>query len=70
MKRFCMKINKRIHSLQTDSSHKVCKKFKITRPEPPVEFLVIILYAKESIRLMKFKQNPYFKAKERIVVRY
>lgn len=26
-----------------------------------MEFLVIILYAKESIRLKKFKQNPYLK---------
>jgi hypothetical protein len=25
---------------------------------------VIILYAKESIRLMNFKQNPYWKEKE------
>ncbi|PEF15668.1 hypothetical protein CN433_09650 [Bacillus cereus] len=37
----------------------MCKKFKVTGPEPPVEFLVIILYAKESIRLVNFKQNSY-----------
>jgi len=37
----------------------VCKEFKVTGPEPPMESLVIILYAKESIRLMKFKQNSY-----------
>lgn len=28
-----------------------------------MEFLVVILYAKEPIRLMNFKQNPYLKTK-------
>ncbi len=55
---YCIK-NKRTRLLKTDSCLKVCKEYKVTGLGKPVEFLVIILYAKESIRLMKSKQNPY-----------
>jgi len=34
----------------------VCKEYKVTGLGKPVEFLVIVMYAKESIRLMKIKQ--------------
>jgi len=39
----------------------VCKKFKETGLEQPVEFLVIIMYAKESKRYMRIIQNPYLR---------
>lgn len=41
----------------------MCKECKVTGLGKPVDFLVIVMYAKESIRLMKFKQNPYFNRK-------
>lgn len=39
--------------------YKEFKEYKVTGPEKPMKFLVIIMYAKESIRLMKFKLNSY-----------
>lgn len=57
---YCTSKNKRTRFLWTDSSLKVCKEYKVTDLGKPVEFLVIVMYAKESIRLMNFKQNSYF----------
>ncbi|PES17367.1 hypothetical protein CN501_09445 [Bacillus cereus] len=37
----------------------MCKEYKVTGLGKPVEFLVIVMYAKESIRLMNFKQTSY-----------
>jgi len=37
----------------------VCKEYKVTGLGKPVESLVIVMYAKESIRLMNFKQTSY-----------
>ncbi|KAA0792443.1 hypothetical protein COM25_25930 [Bacillus wiedmannii] len=39
--------------------YKEFKEYKVTGPEKPMKFLVIIMYEKESIRLMKFKLNSY-----------
>jgi len=41
----------------------VCKEYKVTGLGKPVESLVIVMYAKESIRLMNFKQNSYLNGK-------
>lgn len=35
----------------------MCKEYKVTGLGKPVEFLVIVMYAKESIRLMNFKER-------------
>lgn len=37
-----------------------------TGPENPVGFLMIIMYANESKRLIEIKQNPYCSKKSRI----
>lgn len=42
----------------------MCKEYKVTGLGKPVEFLVIVMYAKGSIRLMNFKQNPYLNRKK------
>lgn len=44
---------------KTGYLNEVYKEFKETGPEKPMKFLVIVMYAKESIRLMKFKENSY-----------
>ncbi len=52
--------NKRTRLLETDSSHKVCKKFKVTGPEHHIESLLILMYSKRSTTLIVIKQNSYF----------
>ncbi|KAA0756371.1 hypothetical protein DN404_30200 [Bacillus sp. TE8-1] len=44
---------------KTGYFNEVNKEFEETGPKKPMKFLVIIMYAKESIRSMKFKQNSY-----------
>jgi len=44
------------------------KKFRVTEPEKPVEFLMIIMYAKDSKRYMRIKQNPYLNKKNAMAI--